>query len=1064
MRSRTWAVALLLLGSGFCALVYQVSWLREFRLIFGASTAASAAVLAIFIGGLGLGGWLLGPRADAHRRPLLFYAQLEAIVAVSAAISPFLLHLARISYFALGGTTTLGLAFGTVGRLILSALVLAVPTIAMGGTLPAAARAATRTIDDRRQDLAALYALNTLGAVAGCVVSTFMLLEIYGTRTTLWLAALVNLLVAVTARALDRHWAGETGPIVPTGDSAPPFPALSGLPALPAPPAPSALPAFVLAASAIVGFAFFLMELVWYRMLGPLLGGSVFTFGLILAVALAGIGLGGLIYALTSRDRPATLEGFATTCLLESLAIAATFALGDRLAFLTMVLVPLRAGGFAASVFGWTVVTAIVVLPAALISGYQFPMLIALLGRARDRIGRQIGQTYAANTIGAILGSLAGGFGLLPWLSAPGAWRLVSVVLLLLGAAAVVRTARHAGWPKLAPHAAVAVVVILCVSAIGPTAAWRHSGIGAGRAVEGALVGANALRNWQNTNRLAMNWDGDGVESSIALMNDSSGYSFFVNGKSDGSARGDAGTQVMLGLLGALRNPAAKRALVVGLGTGSSAGWLAAVPSIERVDVVELEPLVIEVARAASSVNHDAMRNPKMHLIVGDARETLLTTREQYDVIASEPSNPFRAGIASLFTVEFYSAAHARLSDQGVIAQWVQGYEIDARTLRSIYTTLSTVFPYVEAWQTRRGDLVLIGAKRPPPVSASELTARIKEEPFRSAIAHVWRADTLAGVLAHFVAGDPVARALASGNRPPINTDDRNTVEFGFARSVGVTSGTMPFELRRLGTLMRASRMPLTDDVGINWDAVDTARVAYNAIQGYFDDLPSNPPANEQARQTAYLHYFQMNSTGAARASWERQSESARDLLDARLLASVEAESGSEAAMPWIERIRAFEPPEADSLVARLRYHQGRPDEAVSALQAALVGFRSDPWSTQGAMLASLNLVGQIATRHLSAAGPLLDALSEPFAVNALNVPRLAQAAELTRNANFGVRCVAPIGQFEPNPLWNYGFLTLRRDCYRAANDPRLEIAQNDLEEFLRREPASLIGSQPAPQ
>src|SRR5262245_59960680 len=140
MRARTWTVALLLSGSGFCALVYQVCWLREFRLIFGASTAASAAVLAIFIGGLGLGGWLLGPRADAHPRPLLFYPQREAVVAGSAAISPLLLALVRAAYVALGGTTTLGLGVGTVGRIVLSALVLAMPTLAMGGTLPAAAR------------------------------------------------------------------------------------------------------------------------------------------------------------------------------------------------------------------------------------------------------------------------------------------------------------------------------------------------------------------------------------------------------------------------------------------------------------------------------------------------------------------------------------------------------------------------------------------------------------------------------------------------------------------------------------------------------------------------------------------------------------------------------------------------------------------------------------------------------------------------------------------------------------------------------------------------------------
>ena len=191
-------------------------------------------------------------------------------------------------------------------------------------------------------------------------------------------------------------------------------------------------------ASATVGFAFFLMELVWYRLLGPLLGGSVFTFGLVLAVALAGIGLGGLLYSLIGRDRPASLAGFAVCCLLEAAAVAATFALGDRMALLALVLLPLRGAGFAAAIGGWTLVTAIVVLVPAIIAGYQFPMLIALFGQGRERLGRDVGLAYAANTAGAIVGSLAGGFGLLPWLSAPGAWRLVAVVLVALGVAAAV--------------------------------------------------------------------------------------------------------------------------------------------------------------------------------------------------------------------------------------------------------------------------------------------------------------------------------------------------------------------------------------------------------------------------------------------------------------------------------------------------------------------------------------------------------------------------------------------------------------------------------------------------
>src|SRR5258705_6238639 len=270
VRTPTWRVSALLLGSGCCALIYQIAWMREFRLIFGASTAASAAVLAIFIGGLGLGGWLLGSRADRHPRPVLFYAQLESVVAVSAALSPLLLMLVRELYVFAGGTPRLGLVAGTVGRLLLSGLVLAIPTIAMGGTLPAAARGAPHYGDVRRQDVAALYALNALGAVAGCLVATFFMLEAFGNRQTLWLAAAMNLLIAMLARQLDPS-------IGPTHEGTAGGPVTTDAPAY---------VAVVLAPSRGVGFASFLMELVGYRMLGPLLGGTVFASSLFRAVPL----------------------------------------------------------------------------------------------------------------------------------------------------------------------------------------------------------------------------------------------------------------------------------------------------------------------------------------------------------------------------------------------------------------------------------------------------------------------------------------------------------------------------------------------------------------------------------------------------------------------------------------------------------------------------------------------------------------------------------------------------------------------------------------------------------
>ena len=1068
MRTRTAPVAALLFASGFCALVYQVGWLREFRLIFGASTLASAAVLAIFIGGLGIGGLLLGPRADRHPRPLLFYAMLESIVAVSAALSPFLLTLARTIYLASGGSTRLGIAAATIERLLLSVIVLAVPTIAMGGTLPAAARAVTRAADVRRQHLATLYALNTLGAVAGCVIATFFLLELFGTSATIWLAAATNLLVAVTARAMDRRAGQRPAPLDP-----PDSPDLSVSRALSVSPDLPDVPAFLLLASGSVGFAFFLMELVWYRLLSPLLGGSVFTFGLVLAVALVGIGLGGLLYSLVAHDRPPTLLGFAATCLFEALAVAFTFALGDRVALLALTFLQLSATGFSAAVAGWTIVTAIVVLPPAIISGYQFPLLIALFGRGRDRLGRDVGLAYAANTVGAIIGSLAGGFGLMPWLSAPGAWRLVAVVLVALGMAAAIldgerkaREARNAGnhsWVSLRALRTwrsisilgLASVTLLLLLAEGPTAIWRHSGIGAGRAPRDLMTSANHLRAWEQAERRAMIWEGDGVESSVALAAEETGFSFIVNGKSDGSAVADAGTQVMLGLIGALKVPVPKRALVVGLGTGSTAGWLAAIPSMERVDAIELEPLVLDVARTSDAVNHDAMRNPKVRVTIADARETLLTTGERYDVIASEPSNPFRAGIASMFTVEYYRAARDRLTPDGVFAQWVQGYEIDARTLRTIYATMAAVFPQIETWQTNQGDLALIATARPRGFNAAALRARIAEEPYKTALASVWRAVSIHGVLAHYLANDGVARTLAGAPHVEVNTDDRNIVEFGMARSVGRSGSSLVAEMRELSHAMSASHPPLDTDAGIRWDVVETASTMF-VRGGTSAALQRGVPPIEQQRQAAVRRFYQDKDTAGARELWRQQTEPPRDPTELAMAAEILADEGSDTALPVIEQLRAYQPAEADIVLAALRFRQARPDEAATALEAAFARLQVDPWPLLRLKQLALDLAAAIGKQRPSTARRLFDALKAPFSVRATDTTRLLTRVDLTTHFDFRGACREAIGELEPHVPWTGAFLAMRRDCYDATRDQRLPAAIRDLNDFLAHEPLTL--------
>jgi hypothetical protein len=1084
-------VALLLFGSGCSALIYQTAWMREFRLIFGASTAASAAVLAIFVGGLGLGGLILGPRADRHPRPILYYSYLEAIVAASAALTPLVLTVVQFVYFSMGGTLRLGTAGGTVLRLLLSTVVLAVPTFVMGGTLPAAARGVTRGSDARRQDVAALYSLNTLGAVVGCVTSTFYLLEMFGTRSTLWLAAGLNALVVVLARQVDRRSEPDAEPMVVAAAAADPAQVRAESKALAR--SESRAPTwFLLLASGVVGFAFFLMELVWYRMLGPLLGGSVFTFGLILAVALVGIGIGGLLYSLIGVNRPATLAGLATSCLLEAAAIALAFALGDRIAVLALVLMPLGQAAFGALVAGWTIVAVIVVLPAAIVSGYQFPQLIALFGRGRDHVGRQIGLAYAANTVGGITGSLAGGFLVLPLLSTPGAWRFSAVCLVALGIAAAFihagpsfppplaqrsgrATARHAEAPEreggssgaatIAPDltvgptarwkpvigpAVLTVLTILLLTATGPTAVWRHSGIASGTAGITTIGSPQELRGWMHAQRSFVEWQADGFESSVALSIGSGGYAFVVNGKADGSARVDAGTQVMLALIGSILHPNPRNSLVIGLGTGSSAGWLGVVPSMERVDVVELEPIVLEVARQSSVVNQDVLNNPKVHVRIGDAREVLLTTSQRYDLIASEPSNPFRAGIASLFTREYYQAASDRLTDDGLFLQWLQAYGVDASAVRTVYATMGSVFPSVETWQTRGGDIVLVGAKRAPVYDLARIAARIEEEPYRSALRVAWRSSGAQGFLGRYLAGDRLARAIGSASGVQVNTDDRNVVEFGFARSLG-RDYQMVSQIRALAQGVGATRPPV-EGGAVDWSAVDMAWVSQIAAEGGVIQINPQASPEDRIRQRALIHYYREDNLEAARAVWSQQSSPPADQNEIAMVAEIQATAAAPEALTTIERLRHFHSGEADVMLAELRFAQRDYDGAAAALEAAFATFRRDPWA-----LPRFTQKGVARAQSLGSANPVLarrmiEALREPFAVKVADIRRRVAVAFLTSHVDFKGMCADAIGALEPNVPWAADFLSMRRNCYAETGDVRLAAATRELGEYLSME------------
>ena len=987
MNRAAWRVAGLLFFSGACALVYQTAWMRQFRLIFGASTFATAAVLAVFMGGLGAGSAILGKRADRSGKPLRLYGWLELAIACAAAASPVLLWIAAKIYWSVGGSPALGLGGASVVRLLLSLLVLGLPTFLMGGTLPAAARAIQRDDDSGRRGVALLYGLNTLGAVAGTLLSTFVLLERLGNRSTLFAAVAVNLIVAVVAlrgsAALLRD--ARNSPAAPPAEE--PAPVRSG---------GAEMPAYaVYAAAAIAGFAFLLMELVWYRMLSPLLGGTTYMFGLILAIALLGIGLGGAAYALLRGNTRATVAGFAVTCAFEALAIAIPFALGDRLATLTLALSDHSVLGLAESVVAWVIVTTIVVFPAAFVAGVQFPLLVGLLGRGRSDVGREVGAAYAWNTAGAIAGSLAGGFGLMPLLSAPGCWQLVVMLLAVLAVAALLFALREEQRALTTASAAATLLAVLCLTAVGPTAVWRHSGIGAGRATR--MTSHNAVVDWMRWNRRKLVWDADGRESGVALAI-AVEPSFIVNGKSDGAARSDAGTQVMCGLVPAAFHGHPSRALVVGLGTGSSAGWLAAIDSMQRVDVVELEPVVLDVARVLSPFNHNAMGDPKIAITIADAREVLLTSRERYDVIVSEPSNPFRAGIASLFTHEFYQAVEARLAPRGLFAQWVQTYDIDPETMRTIYATLVSVFPHVHTWTTTSGDALLVASNEPLRVDVEAMRALLAKEPYRSAIRNAWRTEGVDGFFTRFVANEEFARRAAA-EAESMNTDDRTVIEFGFARSVGAAENLLP--------VIQATARSL-----------GMARPAF--MQGTLDPsrAVNGPMIGEAALQLA--------------------------------------NEGREDAAILAEQLRALHPAEAESVLARLRLVQRRFDESAVHLRNALVPYRADPWPDLRLLQEAVDSALTLATSNRRYARAMYSLVERPYAGSMLDDDRrIARALIAEQFAGCGAQTLASLAALEPHVPFREEILSLRARCYTT--EPLARIAREELEAFREKSFGAII-------
>jgi predicted membrane-bound spermidine synthase len=804
-------------------------------------------------------------------------------------------------------------------------------------------------------------------------------------------------------------------------------------------------PGFIYLTAALLGFTFFALELVWYRMLAPILGGTAFTFGLILCVALLGIGVGGVLYSVVFRWFRPTASALAITCGLEAALTIVPYALGDRIALLAAWRAD-AAYGFAQLVVAWSIVTCIVVMPVALVSGLQFPLLTSLLGHGQAAVGKHLGMTYAWNTVGAIAGSLVAGFGALPLLSATGLWQLIAAVLAILSIFILIG-ARPIDRRSAVVVGAFSLATVAAMLAMGPTAAWRHSGIGAGR-TEVPKSNANRIRQWVFEKRRSLQWETDGIESSIGLVI-GDGTNFFVNGKSDGNSLRDAPTQIGVAALAAVLHREPQTALVIGLGTGETAGWLAQMRNIQQVDVVELEPAIDEMAFRCRELNWNVLEHPRVRRIYNDGREFVLASDNQYDVIVSEPSNPYRAGVAVLYTAEFYKAVSERLKKGGLFIQWLQAYEVEESTVQTVLATVRGVFPHVEIWQTQPGDLQLVCSAAPLEHEIDELRARIEDHSVKDALAKVWNVDGVEGFLARFVANARWADEIALQSQIPRNTDDRTLLEYGFAKTVGHAT---PFSIEQTRSRLRAAGFDRPNLRGrtMDWNRIELQRQEFNLLFSGKLSIAMLPRPADQALVKAFGAYHD-NKFADAIVIWPAEHLPPSTDVQRLVLARCYAELARPECLKLIAAAADRFPTDAAAVRAIYYCRAMKMSEAAEALDEFYSGLARSPWVMPVISETALLRTVDVARSDRTAAERIYPRLSQPFASRRFEHLRVLArffVAEVLGSDHI----VEALKEMEPYVIWTKEILEPRAKAYADVRHPLTAQAARDWQWFQRHQ------------
>ena len=758
-------VFILFLLSGATSLAYQVVWTRELIRVFGATSLAISAVLAAFMAGLALGSYFFGRYIDRRGNPLVMYGVLELGIGLFALAFPFILEalnpLYRGLYPASGGAAG-GL---TLARFLISFVIVLIPTTMMGGTLPVLSRYVTEAISGLAFRVGWLYSINTFGAVTGTFLTGFVLLPAFGIRTTTLIAVALNFIIFLLSMLLART-ASSTRSEEPG----------AGPQAAPAPRRLSRDEVAVLVAFFFTGLAALSAEVIYTRVLKLVVGTTVYAFSTMLTAFLLGLALGSAVFArFAQRTSRPKLMFSVIVALIGVLVFASTVGFGRLpVAFMNIYEGMTRTWGNLIAV--QFMLSFLILIIPTFFMGATFPLVARIYATDLSSVGGSIGTAYAFNTVGAICGSLLGTFVFLSAFGVEKGMFVVAIIYVVVGVLLFLTIAEGIKGARRAAIAAVFVVVLALLAVFAPK--WD-------RKLMTTAVYAYA-ENYGNTETMLkdvrqrrMKWYDEGPAATVSIERNQGVVAMRIDGKIDASSGSDMITQELIAHLPLLIHEDPDTVLVVGLGSGVTLGSCET-HAVEYIDCIELIESVIEAAHFFDAYCYNCQTDPRVRLFVGDGRNHVFLSERKYDVLISQPTNPWIEGVGDLFTIEYFQACRDRLKPGGTMCCWVQVYHMGVDELRSVLKSYIHVFPNTTLWFANESDIILIGSLNPPRYDL--LVERMAEPRIYADLARVL-VDEPQDLLAMFLMDEEDLARYVEGIEG-FHTDDNMLIEFSAGKRI----------------------------------------------------------------------------------------------------------------------------------------------------------------------------------------------------------------------------------------------------------------------------------------